>query len=152
MLKLTHITKMESLLNSIKEKGWKNDQVLTVGELIEVLQLSIPSKTKKHTTKDDSLYDETADTCVVKLSSGPNSGKRCTGKKSYTNPDGSLVCSKHKKQDAVKLESSTTTAKTGNKGASKQQTEEPKVSQDVVDKMLEEIIIGKIDGLSIEKE
>jgi hypothetical protein len=57
------------------------------------------------------LYDHNADTCAKKLSSGINAGKRCTVKKSYTNPDGQQFCSKHKAADAVKIEAPVTATK-----------------------------------------
>jgi len=55
----------------------------------------------------DDLYDHNADTCSAKLMSGVNAGKRCPGAKSFTNADGSVVCSKHKKEGAVKVEGGT---------------------------------------------
>lgn len=147
----------DRLLAAIQEKKWESEDVVKVGDLVALFaSLKVetkPAKGKASSSKRkdsvrEELYDESADTCVKKLTTGNNQGKRCTGKKAYTNPDGSIVCSKHKSPDAVKID----VPKPAKKAAAAADPAIPIASRETINEMLKGFMTNPDNSVTITSE
>lgn len=103
------------------------------------------SNSKKSATQVEDKYDQSADTCVVKLTSGPNKDKRCPNKKVWINPGDLYVCTKHKKDGSVKIEAD----KPVKKATAMNPPPETQISQQAIANMLQDVIGEDKDKITV---